>query len=388
MPRVLVGMSGGVDSSVTAYLLKESGYEVEGVSFLLWEAKRAQSSSTCCSLHTMDEVYQTARQIGIPHSTIDLRDDFRAKVVEPFVHAYLSGLTPNPCILCNRYIKFPSLIREADKRGAEYIATGHYARVESAKSMEHGAKSKNNSEHFLLKKGIDPKKDQSYVLYILHLDILKRLLLPLGNYRKDEVKKMAGKLNLPSAERSESQEVCFIADRNYYKFIENLYPVERKQGPIVDVKGKVIGTHKGVYGYTIGQRKGMGVSSPDPLYVVGIDVSQNTIYAGPREAAKKKEFIVENLNWILPVCGEGEATPRPCRASVKVRSAMKDEPATIYLESNPPLPTFTKGGMGGLSGESVRVVYDEPQWAPAPGQSAVFYAGDTVIGGGIIKKPV
>jgi tRNA-specific 2-thiouridylase len=381
-------MSGGVDSSVTAYLLKERGYEVEGVSFLLWEAKRDQSPSTCCSLHTMDEVYQTARHIGIPHSTIDLRNDFRAKVVEPFVHAYLSGLTPNPCILCNRYIKFPTLIKEADKRGAEYIATGHYARVESAKSMEHGAKSKNNSEHFLLKKGIDPKKDQSYVLYILHPDILKRLLLPLGNSRKDEVKKLAGELNLPAAGRSESQEICFVADRNYYEFIENLYPIEKKQGPIVDVKGKVIGTHKGVYGYTIGQRKGMGVSSPDPLYVVGIDVSQNTIYAGPRETAKKKEFFVENLNWLLPVCGEGEATSRPYRASVKVRSAMKDEPATIYLEANPPLPPFTKGEMGGLSGESVRVVYDELQWAPAPGQSAVFYAGDTVIGGGVIKKPV
>jgi tRNA-specific 2-thiouridylase len=371
MPKVLVGMSGGVDSSVTAYLLKEQGYEVEGLSFILWEARGRTDFTTCCSLEAMEEASKTACHIGISHSTIDVRDDFIEKVIEPFVDAYTIGSTPNPCILCNRFIKFPFLLKEAEKRGAEYIATGHYARIEKQSSKVQ--KFKGSKEPFVfLKKGIDPKKDQSYVLYVLRQEGLERLILPLGHYTKDEVRKIARELHLPAAKRPESQEICFIEDRNYFKFIEKLSPIAGEPGPIMDMNGKVIGTHKGIYEYTIGQRKRLGISSAEPLYVIKIDALKNTVYVGLQEAAKKKEFFVEDLNWLnppLPPLVKGGGGGLTFRASVKVRSMMKDEPATIFQ----------------ISEETVQVVFDEPQWAPAPGQSVVFYDDDIVLGGGIIK---
>ncbi len=387
MSKIIVGMSGGIDSSVTAYLLKKQGHEVEGLSFILW----GEIAPTArCSLRAIEEASKTARHIGIPHNAIDVRDDFIKKVIEPFVDAYISGSTPNPCVLCNRFIKFHFLMKEAEKRGAEYISTGHYARVEKSQ--------KSDNDIVFLKKGIDQRKDQSYVLYVLRQKELKRLILPLGYYRKDEIREIALELNLPAVKMSESQDICFIEARNYFKFIEKLSSVAGKPGPIVDMIGRIIGTHKGIYGYTIGQRKGLGISSPEPLYVLKIDALKNIIYAGPCEAAKKREFFVEDLNWILPIWREDEALPSPYRASVKVRSMMKDEPATVFLIP-PPLTPPTRGGesstipsplMGeGIGGdrEIVRVIFAEPQWAPAPGQSAVFYDGDTVIGGGTIKIP-
>ncbi len=372
MPKVIVGMSGGVDSSVTAYLLREQGYEVEGLSFILWEARSRTDFATHCSLQAMGEASKAALHLGIPHNTIDVKDDFIEKVIEPFVNAYTSGLTPNPCVLCNRFIKFPFLMIEAEKRGAEYISAGHYARVESAKSTEQRAGS------LSLKKGIDPKKDQSYVLYILRQEELKRLILPLGYYKKDEVRKIAQKLNLPAAKRPESQEICFIEERNYFKFVERLSPVVGKPGPILDMTGRVIGTHKGIYEYTIGQRKGLGISSPEPLYVVKIDALRNMLYVGPQEAAKKKEFFVKDLNWIIQPLTE------KLRACVKVRSMMKDEPATLFLVSSQQSAVSGKEQGTYASPDIIRVVFDEPQWAPAPGQSAVFYNGDVVMGGGVI----
>jgi tRNA-specific 2-thiouridylase len=382
MEKVIVGMSGGVDSSVAAYLLTKRGYEVRGVSFLMWEAE-SSAPPACCSLKTTEEASRTANSLGIQHVTIDARNDFREKVVEPFIKAYQSGLTPNPCILCNRFIKFPFLIGEAEKRGAMYISTGHYAKVEGLGSVG----PENESEHLAgsssaspvcLKKGVDPKKDQSYVLYALRQEELRRLLLPLGCYRKSDVRKMAKDLGLSAAMRPESQEICFVGEKDYISFIEEFSSVRTEPGPIVDPDGNIIGTHKGVFGYTIGQRKGLGISSPRPLYVIDTDIRNNTIYVGPRDAAREREFLVGELNWIMT------PTAREFTAAVKVRSTMREEPAKITL-------------LGGSSSDSsfiphpssfvtVRVVFDEPQWAPAPGQSAVFYKDDAVIGGGIIRK--
>ena len=326
MPKVIVGMSGGVDSSVAAYLLREKGYEVEGLSFILWEKRRKADFKTCCSLQAVEEAAKTAQYIGIPHLVADVKDDFVEKVIEPFVNAYAEGSTPNPCILCNRFIKFPLLIKEAEKRNAEFIATGHYARVEPAQPFV--------TRHSLLKKGVDPKKDQSYVLYILNQEQLKKLVLPLGYYRKDEVRDIAKDLKLPAAKRAESQEVCFVEDRNYFKFIEKLSPLAGKPGPIIDMTGEVIGTHKGIHAYTIGQRKRLGIAQKKPLYVVKIDALKNAVYVGSQETAKKREFYVEDLNWInppiTPFLKKGEEG-LSFKASVKVRSMMKDEPATIFL---------------------------------------------------------
>jgi tRNA-specific 2-thiouridylase len=382
MARVIIGMSGGVDSSVAAYLLKEKGYEVEAVSFVMWDRHRGIDTRSCCSLEAVNDVSQTAAHIGIPFRTIDARADFMEKVVKPFVNAYLSGVTPNPCVLCNRFIKFPFLLKEAESRAARYISTGHYARIEPSTDIlpESDQRTKNRDkaqQGFLLKKGIDQKKDQSYVLYVLTQEGLGKLILPLGSFTKSHVRKIAEELHMQAAERSESQEICFIEGMNYLRFIEQLSPVRKNPGPIVGPDGKVIGTHKGIYGYTLGQRKGMGISAREPLYVVDIDMAKNTVYAGYREAAKKKEFFVGELNWIVPLphpsAGRDKERSK-FRASVKVRSTMKDQPATIYAERE--------------EQKTVRVVFDEPQWAPAPGQSAVFYDNDMVLGGGVIKRSV
>ncbi len=363
-------MSGGVDSSITAYLLKKEGYDVEGLSFILWEARQRNNFTTCCSLQAIEDASKTASRIGIPHSSIDVRDDFVEKVIEPFVEAYTEGVTPNPCILCNRHIKFPFLLREAEKRGAEFIATGHYARIERHGSEVRG---QGSGEVIFLKKGIDPKKDQSYFLYVLRKEELERLLLPLGDYKKEDVRELASELKLPAAQRPESQEICFIEGKNYFKFINKLNPLTAVSGPIVDMNGKVLGEHKGIYHYTIGQRKGLGIPSKEPLYVTRIDAVKNIVYVGPKESAEMKEFEVGDLNWINPstplLIKGGEGGLLILRATVKVRSMTKGEPATISLSPGQ---------------KTVRVIFDEPQWAPAPGQSAVFYDEDIVIGGGVI----
>lgn len=341
-------MSGGVDSSMAAYLLREAGHEVEGLSLVLYETRLGGGSPTaCCSLEAIEEAAETARILGIPHSALDARAEFMEKVIEPFVEAYAKGLTPNPCILCNRHIKFPLLLKRAKELGAELIATGHYAKTERLTGLEAP----------FLKKGTDPKKDQSYVLYALRNEELRRLILPLGGYFKEEIRGMARTLGLQAAKRPESQEICFIKDGKYADFVGSFEA--DKPGPIVDEEGRTLGVHKGVFRYTVGQRKGLGISSPHPLYVTGIDVKQNTVYVG--KTAVFREFAVRQLNWLVPTSGD-------FRADVKVRSTMEAKPASVH-----------DAGDGVL-----RVVYDRPQWAPAPGQSAVFYDGDKVIGGGVI----
>lgn len=304
---------------------------------------------------------------------VNLREEFIAKVIEPFAAAYQEGMTPNPCILCNKHIKFPYLLKIADERGATAIATGHYARIERIDELEIRKSSDSSliTRHSSrLLKGVDNRKDQSYVLYVLRQEELARLVLPLGEKRKEEVRRIARRLDLSAADRPESQEICFIEEKNYFSFIGNLFRDEKGQGDIIDVEsGKVLGSHKGIHTYTIGQRKGLGISSPEPLYVVKIDAEKNVIYVGPKDRARIREFSVEDINWLVDR-NTSAKTRSELRASVRVRSTMKDEPATITM----------------LAGNRGEVVFDKPQWAPAPGQSAVFYDDDIVIGGGVISK--
>lgn len=357
MKTVVVGMSGGVDSSVAAYLLKQQGYRVVGVSFLLYEARMqaVYAHAPCCSLASVQDAGRTAAALGVEHSIVNLRDIFTGQVIDPFVKDYIQGQTPNPCILCNRHIKFPALLKHADAIGAEFIATGHYARV------EHGQEGR-----ALLKKGVDAKKDQSYVLYMLAPEILNRLLLPLGGLRKDETRAVARLLGLPAAERPESQEICFIPDGDYTAFVHEA-GAPSGAGPIIHGEtGKIVGQHEGIHRYTIGQRKRLPAVGR-PVYVTRIDAEHNAIVIGPKEDAAKRTFRVRDLVWIVSPADRADADG--ClRARAKIRSMMHDEPATVCLQENGSTVTF-----------------DEPQWAPAPGQSAVFYDGDTVLGGGIIQ---
>jgi len=348
MAKVVVGMSGGVDSSVTAHLLKEQGHEVAGVSFMLWETRERRDFRTCCSLEAINGAAETAEALGITHKVVDVRGDFIDKVIEPFVDAYLHGTTPNPCVLCNLHIKFPYLLREAGVLGADFISTGHYARVER------------DGGEWLLKKGIDPVKDQTYFLYVLNRDILCRLLFPLGDYTKERVRDIARGLKLPASQRPESVEICFIPEGDYPSFISRIVPEALRSGPVIGPDGSVLGTHQGIFNYTVGQRRGLNVSSTEPLYVIRIDAENNAIHVGPRHMAFQREMLVRELNWISPPVD---------RVTAKIRSMMRDEPALLLMEEE------------GV----VRLVFDEPQWAPAPGQSAVFYRGDVVLGGGIIR---
>ncbi|HMK43773.1 MAG TPA: tRNA 2-thiouridine(34) synthase MnmA [Dissulfurispiraceae bacterium] len=357
MSSVVVGMSGGVDSSVAAFLLKQQGHRVLGVSFLLYEARlRSQyADAPCCSLASIEDAGKTAALLGVEHEVINLRDIFLAKVIEPFIAAYEQGKTPNPCILCNRFIKFPYLLKYADAHGAQYIATGHYARV------SHGA-----SGRAELKKGLDPKKDQSYALYDLGQDILQRLKLPLGGLQKDETREIAHSLNLPAALRPESQDICFVDDGDYGTFVDRL--AHHEPGPIVDLEsGRTVGRHRGLHLYTIGQRKRLPALGR-PVYVVRLDTTLNALFIGPREMALTLTCCAGGLRWIVPP-GDFAADAGHFRATAKIRSTMPDEPAHVVIED-----------------DGATITFDQPQWAPAPGQSAVLYDDDRVLGGGVIRN--
>lgn len=356
--RVLVAMSGGVDSSVSAALLKDQGFQVIGVTMQIWPKDKTDETGRfggCCGLDAVEDAKRVASRLGIPHYVLNFREVFDDMVIANFCEEYTKGRTPNPCIRCNQYIKFDALLKKAEKLGADYIATGHYARIEYD----------NQSNRYLLRRGVDPKKDQSYVLYVMTHPQLKRTLMPVGNFTKDRVREIAKEKELSVAEKEESQEICFIPDNDYREFLRERIPEEAKPGPILNKEGKVIGEHPGVIFYTIGQRSGIGVTSREPLYVIAINKENNSIVVGKKEDVYSDKLIASDTNFIA-----FNKLKEVIKVDAKIRYRHQASPATL-------IP---------LNGDEVYVEFHQPQLAITPGQAVVFYSGDTVIGGGTISK--
>ena len=355
--RVLVGLSGGVDSAVAAALLIERGCQVVGATLILYDQPSPDSdiaSKSCCSPDLVDNARAVCKKLGIAHYVVDLRKTFEKKVVDDFVNCYVCGRTPNPCVNCNRHIKWGEMLRIADELDCTYIATGHYARLDRS----FGA--------IRLLRGISAEKDQSYVLWGVKLDALERTLFPLGQLRKAKVREMAKVLGLPNARYPESQEVCFVHGNSYADLVRSKRTDDDpslQRGSIFDNRGRKIGEHKGYAHYTIGQRRGLGVSSPTPLYVTKIDSEKRSITVGSKDDLLGQEFSVSDMNLLVLA----ERFPKMPRTKIRYRHA--GEVAHM---------NFTNGG--------ARVRFENPQRAITPGQSAVFYAGDQVVGGGIIDQ--
>jgi len=358
---VVVAMSGGVDSSVAAALLKESGYEVIGLTMKLVdlppEVCRRESLRSCCGREAVQDAHRVALALGIPHYVADLRASFAATVVEDFCEEYRRGRTPNPCIRCNRFVKFGLLIDRARAIGADFIATGHYARIERDR----------RSSLMLLRKGINAAKDQSYFLYAMTQRELAVVKMPVGGLSKADVRKKARALGLPVADKSESQEICFVPDDDYPGFLRSRIPEAFEAGPIVGLDGRALGRHAGIGHFTVGQRRGLGISAAGPLYVVAIHAASRTVVAGPDEALFGKNLLVSDAALV-----SGAALADPFRARVKIRSRHREELALIVP----------------LGATEVRVEFDVPQRAVAPGQAAVFYVRNTVLGGGTIESVI
>lgn len=356
--KAMIAMSGGVDSSVSAYLVKNMGYETIGVTMKLYDNEMigGNACNTCCSLDDVEDARNVANKLGIKYYVFNFEDDFEREVIERFVKAYEEGMTPNPCIDCNRYIKFKRLFQRAKELGQDYVVTGHYARVRFDEE----------TGRYLLLKAVDKKKDQSYVLYSITQEQLAHTIFPLGEIEdKEEVRRIAEKHGFINARKRDSQDICFVPDGDYAGFISRYRGKDYQYGEFIDMDGKLLGEHKGIINYTIGQRKGLGLALKEPMYVCEKNITDNKVILGRNEDLFKKEFEVFDFNWIACEPPSDEIT-----LFVKVRYSQKENKARV-------IP---------ISDSRVRVIFDEPQRAITVGQSAVMYDGDIVYGGGVICK--
>lgn len=358
MKKALIAMSGGVDSSVASLLIKEAGYDCTGITMKLYDNEDIgiKKTNTCCSADDIADARAVCNRLSIPYYVFNFRDSFNETVIDRFIKAYENGSTPNPCIDCNRYIKFDRLMRRMKELEMDYVVTGHYARIEFDES----------SGRYLLKKAVDQTKDQSYVLYSITQEQLKHTLFPLGGMNKTEVRRIAEENGFINAKKHDSQDICFVPDGKYAEFIESYTGKKYAHGDFVDKNGNVLGEHKGIIRYTIGQRKGLGLALPAPMYVCEKDLINNKVILGSNDDLFTKELYAEDLNLIT--C---DKITKPIRIKAKVRYNQKEQYATVEQ----------------IDDERLHIVFDEPQRAICEGQAVVMYDGDTVVGGGTIRQP-
>ena len=353
MKKALIAMSGGVDSSVAALLIKEQGLDATGVTMKLYDNEDiGLKSNTCCSDDDIADARAVCARLSIPYYVFNFRDDFNEEVINRFITAYENGSTPNPCIDCNRYIKFERLMRRMSELGMDYVVTGHYARIEQDE----------DSGRYLLKKAVDDSKDQSYVLYSLTQEQLSHTLFPLGTLSKTEVREIAKKNGFINAKKHDSQDICFVPDGKYAEFIEGYTGKRYPNGAFVDRDGNTLGEHKGIIRYTIGQRKGLGLALSAPMYVLEKDLEKNNVILGSNDDLFSRELFADNVNLISV-----KEINSPIKVSAKVRYNQKEQPATAEMRDG-----------------KLHVVFDEPQRAICKGQAVVLYDGDPVVGGGTI----